>query len=67
MIPHPEGVAEDRGTAVGVRTNCLLLSSGLRCAATTGYYLTAFLAEIRSPRFSPNLHRVFVLTTLRGY
>jgi hypothetical protein len=37
-----------------VRTNCSLLSGGLRYAATTGYYLTAFQAEIRLLPFSHN-------------
>jgi hypothetical protein len=35
----------------GVRTNCSLLSGGLRYATTTGYYLPAFQAEIRLPPF----------------
>jgi hypothetical protein len=35
----------------GVRTTWALPSGGLRYAATTGYYLTALQAEIRSLRF----------------
>jgi hypothetical protein len=34
-----------------VRTNCSFLSGGLGYAATTGYYLPALQAEIRSLRF----------------
>ena len=45
MIFLPEGVAENGGTPSRVRVNCSLRSGGLRCAPTTGYYLTAFQAE----------------------
>jgi hypothetical protein len=33
--------------ALGVQTNWSMLSGGLRYATTTGYYLSAFQAEIR--------------------
>ena len=51
IIPHPERVSEKRWHPCGVRTRWALLSGGLRYAATTGYYLTALQAEIRSLRF----------------
>jgi hypothetical protein len=58
IIPHPERVSEKRWHPSGVRTKWALLSGGLRYAATTGYYLPALQAEIRSLRF----HTVSVAT-----
>ena len=55
MIFLPEGVAENGGTPSRVRANCSLRSGGLRCAPTTGYYLTAFQAEKTLATF---LHRL---------
>jgi hypothetical protein len=51
IIPHPERVSGKQWHPSGVRTTWALLSGGLRYAATTGYYLTALQAEIRSLRF----------------
>ena len=40
------GEAEGVWHPAGVQTKCSLLSGGLRCASTTGYYLAALQAEI---------------------
>jgi hypothetical protein len=41
-------VSEKRWHPFGVRNTWAFISGGLRYAATTGYYLAAFQAEIRS-------------------
>ena len=46
MIPDPERVSEVLAPLRGAGKLCLL-SGGLRCAATTGYYLPALQAENR--------------------
>src|SRR5882762_5715252 len=53
---QPERVSEKRWHSSGVRTTWALLSGGLRSAATTGYYLIAFQAEIRSLGFHTGTH-----------
>jgi hypothetical protein len=45
MIPDPESVSEFLAPLQGAE-QCSPLSGGLRSASTTGYYLTALLAEI---------------------
>ena len=47
VIPHLEQVPEKPWHPSGVQKNYQVFG-GLRYAATTGYYLTAFLAETRS-------------------
>jgi len=42
-----ESVSENAGTLSGCKPS-VLLSGGLRCATTTGYYLTALQAEERN-------------------
>jgi hypothetical protein len=51
IISHPERVSEKEWYTYRVRTTAALLSGGLRYAETTGYFLTALRAEIRSLRF----------------
>ena len=46
-MSHPEGVLEKSVAPFQGADALGLLSGGLRCAPTTGYYLPAFQAEIR--------------------
>jgi hypothetical protein len=48
MISHPEKGCQKTVAPLQGADELLLLSGGLRYAATTGYYLTAFQAETRS-------------------
>jgi len=48
MIFHPEKGGRKRWHPSRVLANCSARSGGLRYAPTTGYYLTAFQAEILS-------------------
>jgi hypothetical protein len=47
MIPHPEKGVRKPLHEARVQKIFSMLSGGLRSATTTGYYLTAFQAEIR--------------------
>src|SRR6266850_4735676 len=47
-----KGVRKNGGTPPGCELRGAFLSGGLRYAATTGYYLTALQAEIRSRRLT---------------
>ena len=58
-----KGFQKNGGTPPGYGPRGALLSGGLRYAATTGYYLTALQAEIRSLRFPHRLYLVVVLMT----
>src|SRR6266550_4577508 len=63
IFPPRKRVAENRGTLSRVRANCSLHSGGLRYAATTGYYLTAFQAVNVIVTFSSTRYRVVALTS----
>ena len=65
MIPHLEQVPEDPGTPPECRRTFYLVSGGLRYAATTGYYLTAFQAETQFPTSLSSV-KAPTLLSLRG-
>ena len=56
-----KGCPENRGTPRWVQMNYSLLSGGLRYAATTGYYLAAFQAEIREATYRVRSRVVYKL------